>query len=110
MELKYISSVIKLELDQDKCIGCGMCVNVCPHNVFEMENKKAKIINKDLCMECGACRKNCPAMAIEENNGVGCAYAIINGMIKGKKATCGDDDEASSCGNNNKKKSSCGCG
>ena len=30
-----------LELYPDKCIGCGMCVNVCPHAVFTMVERKS---------------------------------------------------------------------
>ena len=33
----YISGVANLELDQETCVGCGMCVEVCPHRVFVME-------------------------------------------------------------------------
>ncbi|MGL4370424.1 MAG: 4Fe-4S binding protein, partial [Spirochaetota bacterium] len=33
MEMKYIGSVT-LDLDSAKCIGCSLCVSVCPHGVF----------------------------------------------------------------------------
>lgn len=92
MKQKYIQSVITLELDQEKCTGCKMCVEVCPHNVFKMNNKKAEIINKGYCMECGACEKNCPVAAINAGSGVGCAAAIYTGMIKKTAPTCGCGD------------------
>jgi NAD-dependent dihydropyrimidine dehydrogenase PreA subunit len=69
--LRYLDNVSTLELDIDKCIGCSMCTIVCPHSVFEMENKKAKIIDFNGCMECGACVKNCPTKALSVNPGVG---------------------------------------
>ena len=43
-KLKYLKNVATLKLAQDKCNGCGMCVDVCPHGVFIIENKIAKII------------------------------------------------------------------
>ena len=88
MTLRYIEQTIKLELNNEKCAGCGMCIAVCPHQVFEMKEKKAEIVDRGACMECGACKMNCPAQAIEVKSGVGCAYAIINGMLKGTEPSC----------------------
>jgi NAD-dependent dihydropyrimidine dehydrogenase PreA subunit len=74
----YLSDVATLELDREVCIGCGMCVEVCPHQVFTLNDDKAKISDADHCMECGACRTNCPAGAIEVDVGVGCAAGLIS--------------------------------
>ena len=52
--LEYIRNVVTLQLNPQRCIGCGMCVNVCPHAVLEMIGKKAQIVNRDDCMESGA--------------------------------------------------------
>ena len=87
-EQKYLKDVVTLSLDAEKCIGCRMCETVCPHSVFKMEDGKAVIADKDACMECGACSKNCPVEAITVKTGVGCAAGIINGIIKGKEASC----------------------
>ncbi|MFC1771002.1 mercury methylation ferredoxin HgcB [Candidatus Margulisiibacteriota bacterium] len=98
MKHKYIRNVTTLELDKEKCTGCKMCVNVCPHAVFEIRDKKAFIIDKDACMECGACAKNCPAKAISVKTGVGCAYAVIMGLLKGTEPTCDcQNTSGSSC-------------
>ncbi|PIS29037.1 ferredoxin [Candidatus Saganbacteria bacterium CG08_land_8_20_14_0_20_45_16] len=96
--MKYLKDVVTLKLDKDKCLGCSMCVNVCPHAVFEMRNKKAEIIDRDSCMECGACAKNCPTQAITVKSGVGCAAGIINGILKGTEPTCDCSDGKSCCG------------
>ncbi len=66
-----------------------MCMEVCPHGVFSMNGKKARMENKTHCMECGACSKNCPARAIYVNAGVGCAAAVITGMLRGSGPVCG---------------------
>jgi len=89
MKHKYLLDVTTLAFDQEKCIGCGRCTEVCPHGVFEIEGENAYIVDKDSCMECGACALNCPVDAISVNAGTGCATAIITGWITGKEPTCG---------------------
>ena len=87
---RYLPGVSTLKLDTDTCVGCGMCEIVCPHGVFQLEGKKAKICDRDGCMECGACAQNCAVDAIRVTPGVGCAEYIIRSWIKGKSsATCG---------------------
>lgn len=76
--LRYLSKNISLELSELKCIGCGMCEIVCPHQLFIIENKKASVTNKELCIECGACKSNCPVGAIHVTAGTGCAIAVLN--------------------------------
>lgn len=89
VELRYLSNVVTLKLDADKCIGCGMCLEVCPHAVFTMEQKKALIVDRDACMECGACARNCIADALSVRAGVGCAAAVISGYsIEGMAPAC----------------------
>ncbi len=56
----YLKDVVTLKLDQEKCTGCGMCLEVCPHAVFKMNTRHVEIQNRDACMECGACSRNCP--------------------------------------------------
>jgi ferredoxin len=88
---RYLTGVTTLTLDQKACVGCGMCEVVCPHGIFSVQHKKARINDRDECMECGACAKNCPADAIGVTPGVGCASYIIQTWIKGRNAAaCGD--------------------
>lgn len=76
--LTYLKNVVTLELFGDKCTGCGMCVTVCPHDVFVINERKARILNRDACMECGACAQNCPSDAISVQSGLcGCASIFI---------------------------------
>jgi len=86
--MKYLANVSTLAYSPDKCMGCGGCFEVCPQGVFEMRDKKAAVMDRDLCMECGACAMNCDFGAITVNAGVGCAAAIINGMITGGAPSC----------------------
>lgn len=88
MKMRYLKNVSTLAIDPDLCTGCGVCTNVCPHRVLSLEQKKAVIQERDACMECGACSMNCPTRAVTVQKGVGCAYAIIMGMIKGTAPQC----------------------
>lgn len=87
--LQYLKNVVTLELDEKKCIGCGMCTEVCPHAVLNLNGaQRAEIQNRDACMECGACSRNCPADAIWVQSGVGCAAAVINTMLGRDSSSC----------------------
>jgi NAD-dependent dihydropyrimidine dehydrogenase PreA subunit len=87
-ELIYLPGVSTLRLDEEKCIGCGMCEAVCPHAVFSLQHRKAVIGERDACMECGACARNCPTGAVEVEANVGCARAVINAMLGRQGNAC----------------------
>lgn len=95
--LHYIKNVTTLRLDDTLCNGCTICLLVCPHAVFTMTNKKAVIVDPDSCMECGACARNCSEKALTVEAGVGCAYGIIMGRLRGTEPTCGCDDGGTCC-------------
>jgi NAD-dependent dihydropyrimidine dehydrogenase PreA subunit len=96
-DLIYLSDVVTLSLREDICNGCGMCIKVCPHEVFELSAKKAHIIRRDYCMECGACALNCPVEAISVISGVGCANAVINSVLRKTEPSCDCTDSKSDC-------------
>ena len=78
-----------LQYDPELCIGCEMCVIVCPHAVFAMNDRVAQFLHPDACMECGACQLNCPTGAITVDSGVGCAAAMITAALTRKsEPTC----------------------
>lgn len=89
--LRYIEGVSTLELAVERCDGCGICRDVCPHAVFAEDAGlgKVAIADKDACIECGACAKNCPTGALKVRPGVGCVSAVINGWFTGSEPSCG---------------------
>jgi NAD-dependent dihydropyrimidine dehydrogenase PreA subunit len=102
----YLKDVVTLKLNQEKCTGCGMCLEVCPHAVFKMNTRHAEIQNRDACMECGACSRNCPFDAIDVQTGVGCAAAVINTLLgRTDQPCCGE----TGCSPSGKKSKAC-CG
>jgi ferredoxin len=86
--LVYLRDVTTLCLFEEKCIGCGMCLTVCPREVLTQANGAVKITHRDACIECGACARNCPVKAITVRAGVGCASAIINAALGRKSSSC----------------------
>mgnify|MGYP000348259482 CR=1 FL=1 len=50
------------KVNEEKCVGCGSCENVCPVEAIKLKDGKAKI--SDNCVECGACVGECPVEAI----------------------------------------------
>ena len=66
-------------VDQDKCIGCGKCIENCAHNGPHIENGKCTIL-KYKCTGCGRCINVCPMHAIHAD------YAIANELLNCKIA------------------------
>ncbi len=53
-----------IQIDQDKCDGCGACVNTCAEGAIQIVNGKARLINEVYCDGLGACLRSCPKGAI----------------------------------------------
>ncbi|NLL56036.1 MAG: 4Fe-4S binding protein [Clostridiales bacterium] len=53
-----------IKIDQDKCIGCGLCVNACQEGAIGMVDGKAKLLRDDYCDGLGNCLPVCPVNAI----------------------------------------------
>ena len=57
--------MVKITVDLDKCNGDGICVDVCPSGVYELNaDGKSVPVNPDECIECEACVDQCPENAI----------------------------------------------
>jgi ferredoxin len=84
----YLANVVTLHLDEERCTGCGMCLEVCPHGVLTRYDHRVRVQARDACMECGACARNCPVDAITVRSGVGCASAVINSALGRNSSSC----------------------
>ena len=54
-----------IEIDEEKCTGCGQCVVACAEGAIEIRDGKAKIIRDLLCDGLGACIGECPEDALK---------------------------------------------
>ena len=68
---------VPIKIDIHKCIGCGICVEVCPFDLPQPNSiGRYEISRPEHCTECSACKRNCPVDAIEmeEQKGCGCIW------------------------------------
>ena len=85
-------------IDQDKCIKCGKCKDVCPYdaichkerpcqaacgiNAIKSDSKGRAVIDNDICVSCGQCMVSCPFGAIADKSQI---FQLIRAMQSGRK-------------------------
>ncbi|AFM41251.1 hypothetical protein Desaci_2296 [Desulfosporosinus acidiphilus SJ4] len=63
MELEVQTAIV--EISQDWCKKCGICIVFCPKNVLESDEFSRVVVAKpDQCIACKICEKLCPDYAI----------------------------------------------
>ena len=53
-----------IQIDEEKCNGCGICVTACHEGAIGMVDGKARLMRDDYCDGLGDCLPNCPTGAI----------------------------------------------
>ena len=53
-----------IQIDEEKCNGCGACAEACHEGAIGMVNGKAKLLRDDYCDGLGDCLPTCPTGAI----------------------------------------------
>jgi len=85
-----------ISIDEEKCNGCGLCVDACHEDALQMVDGKAKLISESYCDGLGDCLPECPtgAITIEEREAAAYDEEAVMERIKGKK----EKEEPLACG------------
>ncbi len=67
----------KVTFDRDRCKGCGLCVEVCPRHIVELDQNEsnakgyypATVTDMSRCTGCASCAKMCPDSVITVERG-----------------------------------------
>ncbi|MEM0350668.1 MAG: 4Fe-4S binding protein [Archaeoglobaceae archaeon] len=59
-----VHEVTKTIARNDNCIHCGLCISICPTEVFWLNEEKKVEIRSEKCIHCSTCIKVCPTMAL----------------------------------------------
>jgi ferredoxin len=74
-----------IEIDEEKCDGCGLCIPGCPEGALQLIDGKAKLVKDFYCDGLGACIGHCPQGAITVIEREADAYdeqAVMKNIIK----------------------------
>lgn len=54
-------------IDEDLCVGCAKCVELCPKKILYIDRKtnKCKVIEENRCDKLAGCQRICPVKAIK---------------------------------------------
>ena len=53
-----------IEIKEEWCKGCEICVEFCPHDVLAMKGPVVEVVNLEACTACQLCEIRCPDFAI----------------------------------------------
>ena len=84
-----------IKIDEDKCVGCGLCANACHEGAIDMVDGKAKLARESFCDGFGDCLPACPTGAItfEEREAPEYDEAAVKASQKAKDEDSMDIDD-----------------
>jgi heterodisulfide reductase subunit A len=75
-------------VDESLCIGCGLCITICPYSAISKDEKGLAKVNEVLCKGCGTCAASCPTRAITMHQFTD-EQLIVQGLAVLRRAACG---------------------
>lgn len=76
-----------IKIDQDKCDGCGLCVNACHEGAITLVDGKATLLREDYCDGLGDCLPACPqnAISFEMRDALAYDHAAVQAAMQAKQ-------------------------
>jgi heterodisulfide reductase subunit A len=74
-------------VDENLCIGCGLCISICPYSAISKDEKGLAKVNEVLCKGCGTCAASCPTRAITMHQFTD-EQLIVQGLAVLRRAAC----------------------
>ena len=62
--VKVIELSEKIVKDDEKCTNCGLCISLCPMDVFKLNEEYKVVADVERCIHCGFCVSACPRKAL----------------------------------------------
>jgi NAD-dependent dihydropyrimidine dehydrogenase PreA subunit len=56
---------MSVEIDREKCDGCGICVEMCPLDALRLDEEDKAYVKYNECWYCGCCELECPRKAVK---------------------------------------------
>ena len=65
MTIKELNKIVLI--DEEKCISCGLCVDMCPMKILYLDDEsgKCQVTDENKCDRLAGCARVCPVEAIE---------------------------------------------
>lgn len=67
-----MEKVEKVVFTEDRCKGCGLCIEVCPQEIIRLADRinshgyhPAEVVEQESCISCGMCAMMCPDVVIK---------------------------------------------
>ena len=91
--MKVFRSIV--EIDEELCDGCGLCVKACEEGAIQIINGKARLVSEKLCDGLGACIGECPkgAIKIVEREAEAFDHRAVEEHLKGVQCCAGNKVE-----------------
>ncbi len=88
-----------IEIDEEKCDGCGLCADACHEGAIQIIDGKAKLVSETYCDGLGDCIGECPrdAITIIEREAAGFDAAAVEAHLIRQKANAGTRPAATPC-------------